>query len=215
MQKAEVRPFQEHDRQELRQLFARAGEGSPSASLWHHTPSEAAVYLEPYMNVEPESLFIAIVDGKMVGYLTGSLDSSAFPGESERMSHAIREYRLMFRREPVMFFIRSLRDMAVAAIQREPRSGELDDPRWPAHLHINIAPEARGSGAGGALMTRWLDRLRETDTPGCYLQTLVENTGAVRFFERLGFRKHGPTPLVPGIRYQGERMHQQTMVWNP
>jgi hypothetical protein len=56
------------------------------------------------------------------------------------------------------------------------------------------------------------DRLRVTGTPGCYLQTLVENTRAVDFFERMGFRKHGPTPVVPGIRDKGRRLHQQTMV---
>ncbi|MEV0050559.1 hypothetical protein AB0H34_08720 [Saccharopolyspora shandongensis] len=64
-------------------------------------------------------------------------------------------------------------------------------------------------------MNRWLDRLREAGSPGCHLQTLCENTRAVRFFERMGFAKHGPTPLVPGIRHDGKRLHQQTMVWNP
>ncbi len=64
-------------------------------------------------------------------------------------------------------------------------------------------------------MNRWFDRLRETGSRGCYLQTLVENTRAVRFFERMGFEKHGPTPLVPGIRDRGRHLHQQTMVWSP
>lgn len=61
-------------------------------------------------------------------------------------------------------------------------------------------------------MERWFDRLRDTGTPGCYLQTLVENTRAVRFFERTGFVAHGPTPLVPGLRHHGRRVHQLTMV---
>jgi hypothetical protein len=64
-------------------------------------------------------------------------------------------------------------------------------------------------------MGRWLDRLRAAGAPGCHLQTLVENTRAVLFFERMGFVPHGPTPLVPGIRHQGRRLHQQTMVWSP
>jgi hypothetical protein len=64
-------------------------------------------------------------------------------------------------------------------------------------------------------MRRWLARLGETDSPGCYLQTLAENTRAVRFFERVGFTKHGPTPPVPGMRRGGQRLHQQTMVWEP
>ncbi|MGV9777649.1 hypothetical protein [Streptosporangium sp. NPDC003464] len=51
--------------------------------------------------------------------------------------------------------------------------------------------------------------------PGCHLQTLVENTRAVRFFERVGFTGHGPTPLVPGLGHGGERLHRRTMVWSP
>jgi GNAT superfamily N-acetyltransferase len=78
-----------------------------------------------------------------------------------------------------------------------------------------VAPAARGTGAADGLMARWLARLRDAGSPGCHLQTLVENTRAVRFFERMGFARHGPTPLVPGIRYGGERVHQLTMVRSP
>jgi hypothetical protein len=45
----EIRTFAEADRPALRELFPRAGEGAPSASLWGHPESEAAVYLDPYL----------------------------------------------------------------------------------------------------------------------------------------------------------------------
>ena len=44
---AEIRTFAEDDRAELRELFTRAGEGAPTASLWGHEESEAAIYLDP------------------------------------------------------------------------------------------------------------------------------------------------------------------------
>jgi GNAT superfamily N-acetyltransferase len=207
----EIRGFEEADRPVLRALAGRAGEGSPTASLWGHEESEAAVYLTPYMDLEPESLFVAVVDGELAGYLAGSL-GTAVPSESARMDRAIREHRLVLRRRPAAFFARSLLDMAGTALRRQPTAGELDDPRWPAHLHINLLPRARGTGAAAALMERWFARLHETGTPGCYLQTLVENRRASRFFERTGFAAHGPTPAVPGLRYEGGRVHQLTMV---
>ncbi|WP_020573498.1 GNAT family N-acetyltransferase [Actinopolymorpha alba] len=210
----DIRTFEESDRAELRELFGRAGEGSPSASLWGHAESEAAVYLDPYMDLEPHSLFLAVVDGALVGYLTGCVDSSTLPSESERMAKAIRKHRLTLQRRPAAFFARSMIDLAGAALRRQPIAGEFDDPRWPAHLHINVAPEARGTGAADSLMKGWFARLREAGSPGCYLQTLRENTRAVKFFERMGFVKHGPTPLVPGLRYDGVRLHQQSMVWS-
>jgi hypothetical protein len=80
----EIRTFAETDRADLRELFSRAGEGAPSASVWGHEESEAAIYLYPYMDLEPDSLFVAVVDGALVGYLAGCLDSSRFPSESVR-----------------------------------------------------------------------------------------------------------------------------------
>ncbi len=83
-----VRAFDEEDRAALRALFGRrAGAGSPVAALWGHEESEAAVYLTPYMDREPSSLFVAVVDGTIVGYLAGCLDSSAFP-RGERTDRA-------------------------------------------------------------------------------------------------------------------------------
>ena len=215
MKEAQIRRFEERDRTALRELFGRAGEGSPTQSLWGDEESEADVYLNPYMDSEPESLFVAMVDGMLVGYLTGCLDGSRFPSECDRMRGVIAKHRLMFRRKPAAFFARSMVDMATTAIRRQPTAGEVEDPRWPAHLHVNVLPQVRSGGVGQALMDRWLKRLRETDSPGCYLQTLVENIRAVRFFERVGFKKFARTPLVPGLRYQGRRVHQQTMVWSP
>jgi ribosomal protein S18 acetylase RimI-like enzyme len=211
----EIRTFAESDRAELRELYGWEAEGSPVASLWGHVESEASIYLEPYMDLEPESLFVAVVDGELAGHLAGCVDSAKFPSESERMEQAIRAYRLVFRRRTMAFFARAMADTALAAIRREPTAGEIDDPRWPAHLHIAVAPAARGTGVAAGLMTAWLDRLRALGSPGCYLQTQVENTRAVRFFERMGFTKHGPTPLIPGLRYGGKRVHQQTMTWTP
>jgi RimJ/RimL family protein N-acetyltransferase len=97
----------------------------------------------------------------------------------------------------------------------ESASGEVVDPRWPAHLHINLAPEARGTGVAMDLMRAWQDWLANAESPGCYLQTLVENTRATRFFEKCGFVAHGSTPLVPGVRHQGQSVRQLTMVWSP
>ncbi len=84
----QIRTFSENDRTGLRVLFARAGQGSPTESLWGHTDSEAAVYLDPYMDLEPASLFVAEHDGALVGYLTGCIDTEAFPSEDTLITDA-------------------------------------------------------------------------------------------------------------------------------
>lgn len=208
----EIRTFTEADRPALRELFGRAGQGAPTASLWGHEESEAAIYLQAYMDLEPESLFVAETGGALVGYLAGNLDHSEFPSESERITRAIKEHRLVLRARPAAFFARSVLDLAGARIRGERTASDFTDERWPAHLHINVAPAARGTGASDGLMNAWFRRLRENGSPGCHLLTLAENTRAVRFFERMGFVRHGDNPLVPGLRHEGARVHQQTMV---
>jgi ribosomal protein S18 acetylase RimI-like enzyme len=208
---AEIRPYRASDATELRALFRRAGEGAPTETLWGDEPSEAAVYLTPYLELEPESVFVAVQDGALVGYLTGSL-GGVLPDEEERMSAAFREHRVFRQRAARRFFARAALDMLREKVRRRPGPGELDDPRWPAHLHVNVAPEGRGTGAADALLAAWTARLEAAGSPGCYLQTVVENERAVRFFTRHGFVPHGPTPVVPGLRAAGRRTHQQTMV---
>ncbi|WP_435592439.1 hypothetical protein [Nocardia sp. bgisy118] len=61
-------------------------------------------------------------------------------------------------------------------------------------------------------MARFLEHAAAAGSPGCHRQPPVENTRAVRFFERRGFATHGKEPLVPGLRYRGARVHQRTMV---
>lgn len=208
----EVRPYTPADREALYTLFARAGEGSPTGSLWGDSASEAEIYLNPYLHEDSGSVSLAWMHGTLVGYLAGCLDTESFPREDTLIGTAISRHRLLLKASALAFFARSASDAARDRLNRRPTTGEILDPRWPAHLHINVASEARGSGAGAALIEAWLDRLRERRIPGCHLQTIVENENAVRFFERSGFRKHGETPPIPGLRWQGQRVHQQTMI---
>ena len=66
---------------------------------------------------------------------------------------------------------------------------DLDD--FPADLHVNLMPEARGHGLGRALMDRWFGRLAELEVPGVHLGTWGENTSAIAFFEAVGFVETG------------------------
>jgi ribosomal protein S18 acetylase RimI-like enzyme len=214
-----VRRYYSRDRDELLALAAYAADGSPTESLWGDPVSEAAVYLMPYLDQEPESTFVAELDGALVGYIVGSLGrgavgQGAVASEDDRLIRAITEHRVYLRPRALPFFARSARDGLVTALRREPRAGEIDDARWPAHLHINVAAPARGTGLADGLMAAFQTHVRDVGVAGAYLQTLVENERAVRFFGRMGFRAYGETPRVPGLRYRGARVRQQTMVWS-
>ena len=50
-------------------------------------------------------------------------------------------------------------------------------------------PEARGIGAGTAMMTRCLEAARAAGFARCYLETLTGMDAAMRLYERSGFRR--------------------------
>ena len=71
--------------------------------------------------------------------------------------------------------------------------------------NVIVAPEYRGRGVGKRMMEYAMERCREA---GCYKLTLSSNMnrlGAHRFYESLGFQKHGYSFLVtPGPAAPGE-----------
>ena len=148
-------------------------------------------------------------DGEVLGYLAGCVDSTRAPSPKAALTRVAVRYALLLRPGTAGFFWRGIRE----SLGRETPSGELRDPRWPAHLHIDLLPQGRGQGVGTALVNAWFARLRALGVPGCHLSTFAENTAAIRFFERVGFRRHGDRIRTPGMRSpSGEQHHLQYLV---
>lgn len=60
--------------------------------------------------------------------------------------------------------------------------------KYPAHLHIDILPEYQSKGYGQEMIKTLLNKLKEMNIPGVMLITNRDNKGAIRFYERLGFK---------------------------
>jgi ribosomal protein S18 acetylase RimI-like enzyme len=156
-------------------------------------------------------VYVAIKDHRIVGYLTGCLNTALAAKSDDMILAAIKKYGLLFRAGTAGFLWRAIFD---GMKDKQVAAGELMDERWPSHLHMNLLRAARGTGLGAALMESWLGQLKQSGSVGCHLGTLVENTRAVSFFEKMGFKAHGEPSLVSGMRgLKGERLHQQFMVW--
>lgn len=185
--------------------------GEPVAWQWADEESFADLFTAWYTDREPASALVAELDGRVVGYLLGCRDSRRVTPPSAAIRRHVLRRGLLARRGTAGVLWRSAVDLTVAATRSGPATGGLDD-RWPAHLHIDLLPEARGTGMGRALVERWLNALRTDGIRGCHLETWAENDGAVAFFEAMGFRRHGtPTPM-PGLRSpEGHRHHSQLM----
>ena len=207
---AEVRLYRPADRDAIRDIVYRTGfMGESPAWYWRDRKSFEEIWTRYYTDEEPESLHVATRDGAVVGYLSGCVDTGRAPSPKQAVTRQLVRRALLFRPGTAGFFWRAIGD----SLRHSIPDGEIDDPRWPAHLHTNLLPEGRGHGLGRALMERWLDALRAKRIAGCHLGTLHENTRAVAFFTRMGFRRYGEPILAAGMRMpDGGAVHLQLMV---
>jgi ribosomal protein S18 acetylase RimI-like enzyme len=211
-----VRPYRPEDRQMVRDIcYATGYMGDSPDWYWRDVESFSDLWSRYYTDREPESLLVgAGPDDVVVGYLLGCVDTTK-ENEFNRLLgyHALRRYCLL-RPGTAGYLWRTVADvLRDNVVGRRPLPAPLHDQRWPAHLHINLLPEARAQGLGRQLMRRWLDRLHELQVPGCHVDTMAENRSAVAFFEATGFVKYRAPVMVPGMRLrQGGRMHVQRLV---
>jgi hypothetical protein len=167
-------------------------------------------WIGPYERLERRWGYVAELDGRMVGYLTGCPDTRAFE----------RRRRWLF--TPWLFarvmagaygggFLRGHRATGdtgrfvrrTLGFEPEPNSlfaRELQ-ARWldefPAHLHVNVETEAvRGRGAGRALVERYLADLRRAGVRGVHLHC---GAGPGPFYLKLGFEELGRVEFKPGV----------------
>jgi GNAT superfamily N-acetyltransferase len=218
-----VRAYQVGDRELVREICHLTGHmGEPADWFWADRDSFADLFSGYWTDREPESALVVeaepgdegAVPGQVVGYLLGCVDSTRVPSMVEVLWPHVWRRGLLWRRGTARTVWRGVLDVTgdLARTRRLPEE-EFSDPRYPSHLHIDLLPVARGRGLGRELVQRFLDRLRSLGSPGCHVQTLAENRGAVAFFRSVGFVPLERGPAVPAFRSRdGGRLHLQVMV---
>jgi ribosomal protein S18 acetylase RimI-like enzyme len=148
-----------------------------------------AVFAYPYVDLEPELAFVLDEGGTAVGYVLGAADTSRF-------AHRFRTEWLpvVAVRFPDPPLPRTHAELLAAHLHRPERMVRPELAGWPAHLHIDLLPDAQGGGHGRALMTVFLQALAAAGVPGVHLEVGATNTGAIAFYERLGFHHIATTP---------------------
>jgi ribosomal protein S18 acetylase RimI-like enzyme len=181
-----IRPYRPSDWDALYDICVRTGDaGADATGLFQDPRILPDIFTGPYLTLSPELAFV-LVDAaepdRPLGYLIGTADTRRFvaryldewlptvaarypegsgEGDQARRVHQLHHPEWML-------------------------EGDLAD-RYPAHLHIDLLPQAQGRGAGRALMTAFLAALRAAGVPRVHLGMAVRNTGARAFYDRLGF----------------------------
>lgn len=194
--RAVIRKYEPKDRAAVRKICYDTGlMGDPIDPCFGCLELFADHWMNYYTDHEPESAFVAELDGKVIGYLVGCKDTSV---QKEVQNNTIipqirRKFLTFGYRVEWRFFgfaWRYLRSMLRGEFVDEP----IGD--YPAHLHMNLAEGYRSGGIGSRLLAAYLDYLRENGVRGLHLGTTTYNKLAVPFYQKQGFRLVARHPLT-------------------
>jgi len=183
-----IRRYGPADRAAVRRIYAdTAFFGEPVEAHFDDRELFADLGIEVYLEAFPEHAWVAVEAGEVVGYVLGCpAGDGAVRREVIRRMPAVlgRLLRGRYRigRRTLSYFL----DNAWAGL----RGGllEIQDPRYPANLHINLRRGYRGRGLGSRLLAAYLDHLGRLGVRGVHAVTTDRNPGAARLFEKAGFR---------------------------
>jgi len=198
-----VRLYRPEDRAAILQIAADTGFfGAPVEAFMQDRRLMQDVFVAYYVDREPEHLWVADVDGTVVGYISGSVGGTAAAwGRGLTAATAAARF-VTFRYEVDALTRRYFGRTAKAVLGGEYPQVDLRD--YPAELHINLAEAARGLGLGRKLMQACLDQMTELSIPGIHLKTTTRNAVAIKLYEKMGFellarkRTYLWEPWLPG-----------------
>ena len=162
-----VRGYQPADRPAIRQLCFQTGFlGSPADKLFQDSDLFADLFTKPYLQYEPAWALVAETEGRLVGYLLGSVSRQfelwlLYSGLQTTSKMLFRLWTGRYAGHPrSRQFVRWL---LTAGFREQPRH-----PAHAAHLHLNVDRLYRGRGVGMRLWEVYERQLRSAGFKHCY-----------------------------------------------
>ena len=191
----QIRPYSPSDRADVADVCVRTGDGGEDATgLFSSDTLLPDIYSVPYVDREPELAFVVDNGERVVGYILGTADTRSFaqwfstqwwPSVADRYGRSSESER------NIVASAGNPERMLVAAVDE-----------YPAHLHIDLLPEAQGHGLGRRLVETLVAALAARGIPGLHLVVGTDNTKAQAFYRRVGFAElaSGPDGVVMGMK---------------
>ena len=181
-----IRSYKSADTSAVYEICLKTGNSGQDATHLFSDPLVLGhIYVGPYMEFEPQSVFILEDDQGPCGYIMGVLDSQTYyqwmhsewlpkirvdykkpTGDPDTWNETEKITNLLFQPELQRLF-----------------------PGFPAHLHIDLLSRAQGKGQGKLMMDRFIDYLRYNKIPGVHLELSSKNDRAFNFYRKYGMQE--------------------------
>lgn len=161
-------------------LTADAGEDA--SALYSDRRLPGFIWAAAYGALEPDFAFVLVDGERVLGYVLATPDTAAFE------ARLTRDWWPDVRAKLAGFEPATGHDkMALSRIATPERHDPAQLVDYPAHLHINLLPEAQSGGWGRRLIDTELDALRRAGVKGVQLGVAPANLRASGFYAHLGF----------------------------
>jgi GNAT superfamily N-acetyltransferase len=180
----EIRGFHHADIPHLMEICLKTGnDGEDGSDLYSDPYFIGQLYVLPYVMYNPEMCLIVHHGELPVGYILGTADTESLYAWMEN-----RYFPTLRRRYPsTMKCTSAIEEFFISRLHSDRSLVEVD-PRFPAHVHINLLPVAQGLGLGSKLIKGFLDKLADQGCPGVYVHTGSQNKAAITFYQKKGFQ---------------------------
>jgi ribosomal protein S18 acetylase RimI-like enzyme len=212
---ARIRNYHASDRSAVREIACdTADAGEPVERFFHDRRIIADVLTRYYTDYEPGSLWVAECDGRVVGYLTGCLNTRRQERVTRReilpraVTGAIARGALLH-----LDMWRLLAAFA-GTIVLGGFPHPIDPVVYPAHFHINLHEGFRRGGLGPQLVEAFLQQAVRAGVRGIHVVARGDNAAARGFFEKIGFRLLCEKPLILPAGARFKRASTVVYVWS-
>jgi len=178
-----IRPATAEDMDALFEICLKTADaGEDGSALYSDPKMPGYLWAAAYLKFCPEFAFVLDAGGRALGYALSAPDSAAFAALLER------EWWPQVRRNVAGIVPQRPGDAMILQRIAHPET----HPAWlfvdyPAHMHINLLPEAQSAGWGRRMMDVGLEALRAAGVRGVHLGLAPKNERAKGFYRHLGF----------------------------
>ncbi|MBE7186584.1 MAG: GNAT family N-acetyltransferase [Methylobacterium mesophilicum] len=161
-----------------------ADAGSDGTASFSDPRMPGYLWAAPYGRFEPDFAFVLVQGETPVGYVVATPDSAAF------QRRLVADWYPLVRRE--LDGLEPSRPKDAMILDRLASPEPVDDrlvEDYPAHLHINILPDAQSAGWGRRLIETELNALAAHGVRGVHLGVDPLNESAMGFYRHLGFER--------------------------
>jgi ribosomal protein S18 acetylase RimI-like enzyme len=181
-----IRSYKSADTSAVYEICLKTGNSGQDATHLFSDPLVLGhIYVGPYMEFEPQSVFILEDDQGPCGYIMGVLDSQTYYQwmHSEWLPKIRVDYKKPTGNPDIWDETEKITNLLF-----HPESQRLL-PDFPAHLHIDLLSGAQGKGQGKLMMDRFIDYLRYNKIPGVHLELSSSNDRAFNFYRKYGMQE--------------------------